>query len=198
MILIGLSGYARSGKDSIAAVLVQHYGFQRKAFADTLRNALIALNPTLLVNGEPYPLATAVQCWGWEKLKEIAPDSRLYLQRLGTEVGRDMLGENIWVDLTLDHESTLLNDIVVTDCRFLNEARKIKSLGGFLVKVERPGVGPVNNHASDAGLDVPFDYYLINDGTLDDLNDDVAAMLLALAERRETQYAKALSDIGIA
>lgn len=185
MTIIGLSGYARSGKDSVAEVLVTNEGYERRAFADTLRNSLLALNPTLMVGSgiggglEPWPLAAAVRVYGWEKLKSIAPDSRAYLQRLGTEVGRNILGENIWVDATLPSQiASQFEDIVVTDCRFPNEAAAIKSRGGKLVRVTRPEVGPANDHPSEVGLDdYPFDYFLDNDGDLSDLVDEVQTML---------------------
>lgn len=185
MTIIGISGYARSGKDSVAEVLVTNEGYERRAFADTLRSALLALNPTLMVASgiggglEPWPLDSAVRVYGWEKLKTIAPDSRSYLQRLGTEVGRNMLGENIWVDATLPSQiASQFEDIVVTDCRFPNEAAAIKSRGGKLVRVTRPGVGPANDHPSEVGLDdYPFDYFLDNDGDLSDLVDEVQTML---------------------
>ena len=45
--IIGISGYARSGKDSVANILVQDFGFERRAFADKLREALYALNPII-------------------------------------------------------------------------------------------------------------------------------------------------------
>jgi hypothetical protein len=45
--IIGLSGYARSGKDTVAELLVLNYGFKRMAFADGIRESLIALNPIL-------------------------------------------------------------------------------------------------------------------------------------------------------
>ena len=46
--LIGLSGMKRSGKDSTAEILQRNYGFSRLAFADKLREALLALNPSVV------------------------------------------------------------------------------------------------------------------------------------------------------
>ena len=42
-VIIGLSGYAQSGKDTVANILVQHYGYKRVAFADKIRECLFAL-----------------------------------------------------------------------------------------------------------------------------------------------------------
>jgi dephospho-CoA kinase len=43
--IIGISGYARSGKDTVANYLVEHHEFTRMAFADAMREALLRLNP---------------------------------------------------------------------------------------------------------------------------------------------------------
>ena len=45
--IIGLSGYAQSGKDTIAEMLTMNYGFRRLAFADNIRKAIFKLNPIL-------------------------------------------------------------------------------------------------------------------------------------------------------
>ena len=49
MEIIGLSGFARSGKDEAAKVLVEEFGFKRVGFADKLREVLYALNPLVEV-----------------------------------------------------------------------------------------------------------------------------------------------------
>lgn len=43
--LIGLTGLARSGKDTVGAMLVERYGYTRVAFADGIRDAALALDP---------------------------------------------------------------------------------------------------------------------------------------------------------
>lgn len=176
MELVGLSGYARSGKDEAAKVLVDLYGFKRVAFADKLREVLYALDP--FVEFKPYHnwgidppagfsrvrLAEVIDVYGWDGYKEteFGEEIRRLLQRLGTEAGRNLLGENIWVDaaLTGHHED---DRIVVTDVRFPNEAQAIKAAGGIIVRVERPGVAAANAHVSERALDDwKFDYTLEN------------------------------------
>ena len=49
--IVALSGYAGSGKDSVADVFVQDYGFTKLAFAQPIKDALWALNPALEFNG---------------------------------------------------------------------------------------------------------------------------------------------------
>ena len=45
--IIGLTGYAQSGKDTVAQVLVDNYGFNRVSFADPIRKLLYETNPML-------------------------------------------------------------------------------------------------------------------------------------------------------
>jgi dephospho-CoA kinase len=45
--IIGLSGYARSGKDTVAELLCLNYGFRRISFADPMREAILILNPKI-------------------------------------------------------------------------------------------------------------------------------------------------------
>jgi len=88
--IIGLSGYARSGKDTIAEILIMNYGFKRLAFADNIRKAIIKLDP-ILSNGQR--ISGSVREIGWEPTKANTEVRRL-LQVFGTEVGREMFGED--------------------------------------------------------------------------------------------------------
>ncbi|MGH3628213.1 MAG: hypothetical protein ACRDRL_12350 [Sciscionella sp.] len=166
--LIGLSGYARSGKDTVASVLADH-GFRRVGFADSLREVALALDPTIEASSHARSarLSTLISVYGWEYSKDAWPDVRRVLQRLGTEVGRKFFGDNVWVDLAL---AKVTGPTVFTDCRFPNEAAAIRSRGGEVWRVKRPGFGPVNAHPSETGLDdYAFSCVILNDSTLDDL-----------------------------
>jgi hypothetical protein len=183
MEIIGLSGYARCGKDSTAAVLVKEFGFKRVAFADKLREVLLALDPIVAPSKELYfthsktvvNLSEVIDVYGWSGYKEtdFGPEIRRLLQRLGTEAGRQTLWDSIWVDAALtrhDEDAKL----VVTDCRFPNEAEAVTSRGGVMWRIMRQGVGPANTHASETSLDDwDFDAYVHNDGTLADLAGSV-------------------------
>lgn len=185
--LIGLSGYAQTGKDSTAEVLVTKHGFTRIAFADKLREALYNLNPVVGyrwrgLRREPVLYADLIDALGYEGARKTkyAPEIRRLLQRLGTEVGRNMFGENFWVEQALKDVSPnhSRENFVVTDCRFLNEARAVAQRGGEVWRISRPGVGPANDHISEVGLDDwPFDRSISNEGTLDVLADKVSNAL---------------------
>jgi hypothetical protein len=161
--IIGLSGYARSGKDAVADVLVREYGFERVAFADPIRNILYALNPT--VDGEG--LSSIVDNYGWDIAKS-KEEVRVFLQALGY-AARVHIYKDIWIMAAF---SKMVEDknYVITDVRFQNEAEVIQNHKGHIWRVQRPGVEPVNTHVSEWEMDnYNFDNILVNDGNLEQL-----------------------------
>jgi len=161
--VIGISGYARSGKDTVAEKLAE-VGYVRGSFADAIREALYRLNPTV---GEEL-LKAKVDRLGWETAKAI-PEVRELLQRFGTEVGREMFGDNIWIDYLFDSLSDG-SKIVIPDVRYPNEADAITALGGAVWRVERDGVNAINGHISDSAMnDYSFDTVVYNNGTIEEL-----------------------------
>lgn len=163
--IIGISGYARAGKDTIAAALVEQ-GFTLVRFSDPLKKMMLALNP-LIAPGLRY--AEVVTASGVEGAKHY-PEVRRLMQHLGTECVRTYLGQDAWVDAL---ERTLDGgvDYVVPDVRFLNEAELIRRRCGLVWRVNRPGVDAANQHISDTQLDdYKFDTVFSNTGTVKDLH----------------------------
>ena len=191
--LLALCGFAGAGKDAVADVLVNEYGYIAQAFADPLREMAAAINPILEDDGETQDglirYCAVVDALGYDEAKRRYPEMREFLQRLGTEAGRGVLGENVLVDAAFLHADNDLahdDDVVFTDCRFLNEAEAVRERGGSIVLVIRPGVEATNGHVSErfaAELEDSggYDYLLSNDGTLDDLYAKVETMLDALS-----------------
>lgn len=169
--LLGLCGYARSGKDSVAWRL-HRWGYQRVAFADALRQVCYDLNPTIELHaGRCATLQSVVDTLGWEMTKTTYSDARRVLQRMGTEVGRAYFGANVWIDLAM---AKITGPTVFTDVRFPNEADAIRERGGQVWRIERHGYGPVNGHASETAMDgYDVDWVIWNSGTLDELATQV-------------------------
>ena len=166
--IIGLTGYAQSGKDTFASILVEKYGYSRIAFADKIRDFLYGINPMVGCSPTGY-LQDLVNLVGWDKAKQ-EPQVRRLLQDLGISA-RDLISEDIWVTAAL---SSVSKDqrVVITDVRFENEAAMIKSMGGQLWRVKRSGVGPVNDHVSESEMDgYKVDQIFVNNGTLEELQD---------------------------
>jgi hypothetical protein len=175
-LIIGLSGYARSGKNTAADALIQR-GWRQAGYADKLKEFLYAVNP--LIPGHygagSLRLRQLVDSTGWDYAKTAYPEVRSLLQRTGTEAGRRVLGDDVWVEaLFADHKDAA--GLVVTDVRFENEAKAVTDRGGVMIRVERPGVGPTKDrhgraHVSETALDDwPFDHVLVNDGSVGDLH----------------------------
>ncbi len=168
--IIGLSGYAGSGKDEVAKILVKEYGFKRIAFADKVREILYELDPVVMVDVhyKDITVRDLVNDEGWDDAKKNK-EIRNLLQRLGVAV-RNNLGLDAWVDAAL--KNVYLNEhVVVTDVRFINEASKIKEIRGGLWRIKRPDVKAVNNHISETELDgYKVDQIFYNKGSLEELN----------------------------
>lgn len=115
---------------------------------------------------------------------------REFLQILGTDAVRNNLHENAWVNaLMADYKPAKMSEYnpskwIVTDVRFPNEAQAIKDRGGVIVRVNRPGVGPVNNHPSETSLNNwDFDYIIENNGTLEDLKHTVEILMDTICKK---------------
>lgn len=184
--IIGLSGYGRSGKDTVADYLVEHHGFRRIAFADALREMAEKLNPIIDVSmiwcehdalGNIIDYEYRVRRYndildqiGYHEGKNI-PEFREFLQRLGTEAVRGVIGDSTWVDLAVRRMRADPGNWVVTDARFPNEANAVRSADGVMIRINRTGFGPANDHPSETSLDdYEFEPLLVldNDGTLEE------------------------------
>ena len=165
--IIGLSGYAQSGKDTVAELLCLNYGYHRISFAQPMRDALMRLNPKVGTE----PLAHLVEDFGWEVAKQNLEVRRL-LQVFGTEIGREMFGESFWIDIAF--KQIKQERVVFADVRFPNEAQAIVDKGGQVWRVQRENHKPINLHSSETALDNwRFDDVILNAGSLYDLADEV-------------------------
>jgi hypothetical protein len=181
--IIGLNGVARAGKDTVAKILHDLYGYEIASFSDILNRALIALNPwvDVMPSGGGFSAggyaryADLVAGIGYERAKE-QPEVRRLLQAMGTEVGRNLLGENIWVDAMFNN--MLGEKVVITNVRFPNEWDATKARGGQVWRVTRPGYEAALGHISDTALmDWPMDAVLDNDSSIPALADKVIDLL---------------------
>lgn len=183
--VIGLGGRLRSGKDEVADYLVREHGFVKIGMSDALHEAMLALNPLVPINaaasftggvyGEFVRYSQLVGQIGYVEAKKN-PEVRSLLQRLGTEVGRNMVGENTWVNISarkIDDYLRADQPVVLTGLRFPNELTMIRQFAGRAVWINRPGVeasASAASHASENGVSPNlFDSVIENDGTLEDL-----------------------------
>jgi hypothetical protein len=160
--VVGLCGPAGSGKSTAAQYLVTNHGYTRVRFAGPLKAMARAIG------------LTEAQIEG--DLKEVPSDllqgrtPRYFMQRLGTEFGRDLIGEGFWVGLWTAAANDVLKAggrVVADDCRFPNEALALSELGGLIGSIRGRG-GLAAAHASEAYQPNP-DFVLDNARGRDDL-----------------------------
>lgn len=140
-------------------------------------------------------------------LKLVKPTVRQMLQEVGTDAMRNIIHPNVWVNsLFSDYipETTWdsskwnkkISNWIITDMRFPNELLAIKERGGINIRVNRfdktqdslvksrsgkylNPEGPTNNHYSETALDdARFDYTINNNGTIEELIEQVKEILL--------------------
>jgi hypothetical protein len=187
--IIGLSGYAKSGKDTVAEIIreIQPEKWEIKKFSGKLKQiASILLGmPEHLFENQDFKSEMLGEEW-WKNYGDFYHQTtvRDFLQHLGTDAIRNGLHSNAWVNaLMADYKPRKLDQYnpsnwIVTDVRFPNEAEAIKDRGGIIIRIDRPGVEPVNAHPSEVALDNwDFDYKIANVSDLPALKQTVEVLL---------------------
>ena len=170
MKLIGITGKARSGKDTIAGRLYARYAFTRIAFADPLK----------LAAQQMFGLSQD-QTWGDELKEVVIPhwgmSPRQIFQLLGTEAAKPVFGDDFWVKRWSLTYNIFRNtdDIVVPDVRVDVEANALRALGGVIIEVRRGTglVGSTGEHVSERGISSLPDFVIDNSGSIEDLNRQI-------------------------
>ena len=201
--IIGVCGFIGSGKDTIADYLTNFHGFRRESFAASLKDAVAGVFgwDRVMLEGrtkEAREWRERRDDWWSNKLgMEITP--RWVLQYWGTEVCRKGFHDDIWITSLENKLRNSRDDVVISDCRFPNEIKSIKSAGGIVVRVVR-GAEPewynyavaanngdqtqqryldsFNIHASEtAWVGTDFDRVLDNNSTIDTLFKQVEQLV---------------------
>jgi hypothetical protein len=202
--IIAICGFIGSGKDTVADYLVNVHGFRRESFANSLKDAVAAVfdwDRTLLEGRtkQAREWREQVDPWWAERLNMPNLTPRWVLQYFGTEVVRKAFHDQMWVASLENRLRNSTDDIVITDCRFVNEISIIKRLGGQVIRVHR-GAEPewygvavqanagsdsakiklaeYNIHASEtAWVGSSFDAVLDNNGSMDELYSQLEQLL---------------------
>lgn len=184
--LYAFSGLKGCGKNTAANVLVKEFGFIEAAFADKLREAALALNPLMWTSFDLFGeemgvyLQDIISDWGWDYSKRRYPGVRRILQRLGTEMGRNVFGENFWVNQlanTQDDWASRLSRYVISDARFPNEGAWIHEQQGTLIWIDRDELES-DGHASESTvLRDTANYIIENNGTKDEFENKIRLLV---------------------
>ena len=165
--LIGLTGRAGHGKDTVGKKLSDEYDFVPFSFAEPINRAV-----SVLFN---IPLATLSDEVKKEQvIEKYGKSPRMIMQWFGTVVMRSQWGERFLVDHLDDRIlKNGCSSIVVTDVRFNDEAELIKSKGGVVWKVDASQrladknklVGSTVSHCTEKGIkEELIDFFIDNNG----------------------------------
>ena len=207
--IIGLSGLAGSGKDTVANFIAKKHKFVKVSFASALKDATASIFswPRDLLEGdtdESREWREQVDPY-WSAKFGYTVTPRIMLQQFGTNVCREYLDDNIWINCVekklQEHSKNKLNTII-TDVRFPNEVKMLRNVGGKVFRVKR-GQDPEwwdlaakANSKSDidlitnkleieynllisewAWVGTSFDSIINNDSTIDALEEKVTNIL---------------------
>lgn len=152
---IGLIGLAGSGKDTAAEALVE-LGYWTNAFAAALKDLAFQ--------------------FGWNGQKDER--GRALLQDLGMAARK--YNPNFWIE-QLPWQTKCYRGKqwpqVYTDVRFQNEADFVRSKGGIIVRIVRPGIISGNHESELKQSEIAADIEIVNDGTIEDLHNKIRAIL---------------------
>jgi hypothetical protein len=165
---IALMGRARSGKDTIASRLVERHGYVRVAFADPLKEMALRIDPLIATFPDmpPVQLSRLVADTGWEYAKDRYPEVRRILQNVGQTVREEIPGYWLGVAMSkIARWETAGKPVVVTDCRYLDEALTLDGAGFQTVRVVRPGIAQMA-HESETALNTWVPHRIIYNNSM--------------------------------
>lgn len=173
--IIGIHGKARSGKDTVAAMIQNQTQLPIRAFADPLKRAsmeLFGLTKDQAFGLKGYNREIPHPDWGIS-VREMQ-------QKLGTECMRDVFGPDFWLR-TMGYRIAALPGVIISDVRFQNEADWIKEKGGKIVEVRRaPHAEELHGdqayHLSEKGVE-GADFVIDNNQGISELGKKVVKLL---------------------
>tara|TARA_R110000868_G_scaffold400109_1_gene674275 strand:+ start:79 stop:690 length:612 start_codon:yes stop_codon:yes gene_type:complete len=198
--IIGLVGFIGSGKGTVGDIL-ETQGFSKDSFAKPLKDACSIMFgwPREMLEGD----TEVSRKWReepdsfWSEKFGYTFTPRLALQLMGTEAGRNVFHQDVWVISLLNRAKG--KDVVVTDVRFKNEINYIQQNGGVIVRVRRGEEPEWYKLAEDAAagfssaimgmkdkgihqsewdwVGSEFNYTIDNDGTVNELGNKVKELL---------------------
>lgn len=188
--IIAVTGFAESGKDTVAERLVEAHGFVRDAFADDVKKAALTLDPWIRTDAEHdgfERLSRLVERLGWTIAKQN-PEVRTTLQRIGSEIGWMMHGPQLWTDIVEDRMPGKLAGaagLVLPDLRFPHEQDWLRRVNGILVRVDRGAHrgtdASTSGHVSETWMSqLTPDVTLRNDSTITVLHERVDNLMAQL------------------
>jgi hypothetical protein len=174
-LVVGITGKARSGKDTLASIIQEHL----QPYAVVVHKLSMASPMKTMVSHlfwhMGYDAEEAIVSMVDGELKEVIVEGinaspRKILQTLGTDWGRNMIHEDLWIECMKGMVNAYEGDldipriVLIPDIRFDNEAEKLCDI---VIRIERKDAGEIRKHASENGVDDQFVHYTIfNDDSI--------------------------------
>lgn len=177
MKLIAFTGPKHIGKSTAANICARLVTYPaRLSFAGPLKMALLSMGFTreeLFIDKEAV-------------VPDIGKSGRQLMQTLGTEWGRHLIHQDIWLKLftrqmNLQQKSgTEL--VLVDDVRYDNEAAHIKKLGGTIIQITSTIRGDkLDSHSSEVGIDRSYvDHIVVNNGDMEEFTSDIKLLAIPI------------------
>lgn len=179
--LLGFAGKAHSGKDFSADHIIQEYPnlkIAKVAFADAVRDMV---RPIFDVD-DIYRRGSKE-----DPIDGFGVSLREILQSLGTDWGRHMISEDIWVKILDKRVAERYADydvVIVSDIRFDNERDYVINGGGKVIRIvdpeEKREVSKFSEHMSEWGIGEGIE------GVVNIENDFSSRYLVSLKEAFES------------
>ena len=164
--LISFSGKEGSGKTFCADFLCARYGFVKVKMAKPIKDMIRTLG---LNDNHIEGHLKDVPC---DLLDGRTP--RWAMQSLGTEWGRSLISENLWLNrwATIVQQNLNMNSsVVVDDTRFPNELNKVRELRGVIIGLKRNATNDVSHSSEFSAWDeLKPDFMIDNDESWDEFN----------------------------
>ena len=196
MLILGIHGPSRSGKDTVCKILVDKFPmikFEKQGFADALK---ISAAKAIGLEGTDAELVSKM-----DRIKESGQirtpfnmvSGRKFLQLYGTEAHRDMFGDDYLLDQVILDPSNprkrvagahrTCDVLLIPDVRYQNEIGRVIDSGGELWKVRREVPGTTTGHASEGKLTARWDFVIDNNEGFDDLEKQVVVGFTPIANK---------------
>lgn len=182
--IIAICGLKRSGKDTIADTLCQHFQYEKVKIASPLKDALKTLFQFTDAQVEGDEKDTVDPRWGVEP--------RRLMQFIGTEVMQFNLqeilpdvGRTFWIKRLVEEHitgnATLSKRLVIPDLRFKHEYELLAKHHAVFWRVERfQKEGNFETHSSEREyLDIPVEHVFLNNGSREHLEQLVRREIIA-------------------
>jgi hypothetical protein len=174
--IIAISGKAGSGKSTVGEIF-EKSGFRIDSFATSVKDIC-----SILFNFDREKIeGIREEDRIWRETpdksisellgKNFSPRDAMIL--IGTEIGRNIIHQDIWIKTLFDRYEKNKINLLISDLRFPNEYEEIKKRNGIIIRINS-NREKKSDHISECALDNHnFDYIIDNNGTLDELYEQV-------------------------